>query len=183
MEVQKLRPRMAEVVLPDQNCPCHWGHVLPKDPSPPLEKWSSRQNLENLDGCGTVGLGKGKWHLLSVFGFLQAIVFWFQSRYCFHDGGQQTLVCGWDPDHHLVLWMKFCGPAAMPAHLHSLWLLLHHSSGVDSQQGPLWPAKPKMFTVWPFPEKVCLPLHYAMLLFTLMWLSTEALWELRSHAK
>lgn len=32
-------------------------------------------------------------------------------------------------------------------------------------KGHMWPAEPKIFTVWPFMEKVCSPLVYTLKIF------------------
>lgn len=74
------------------------------------------------------------------------------------------MVCGPNLNCRLFLWIKFYWTTATC--IHSLmvygWLLHYKGRVWITVKETIWPAKPKIFTMWPF-TAVCWPPHYTIL--------------------
>lgn len=67
--------------------------------------------------------------------------------------------CGPNPALPLFIKIKFYWNTATPNHFaYCLWLLSYYNGKVVTEA--MWPTKPKIFTLWPFPGKICQLLKY-----------------------
>lgn len=154
MEVQKPRPRMTEVTLPGQNCPCRWGHAILKEPLLTLKSealvkaWRIWMDVEQR--------GRGRendiYSVCLVCARLRILIpelVLFPWRWA---ANPDLWVRSWPPPHFVneVWWDRKCACSFAQ----SLWPLLLYTSGLVVT-GTSWPAKPKMFTVWSFTEAAC----------------------------